>query len=250
MSLAENVEIVIARYNENLAWTLLPPFNQFHYTVYNKGDDEQFEKSRVKKIVKLHNVGRNDHTYLYHIVTNYDSLMPITVFLPGSTNLLYKMVRAKKILNNIIISEYTSAFFAGYRTKNLKRQFSRFSISRYVASDKQNSQKNGESVLSLCKLRPYWKWYTFFFNNLVSNCYTYGGVFSIDRRDVLGHPVEHYEKLMNTVSTHSNPEAGHYIERSWGAIFHPLEYTKFIGERIDVVPPNKLFRQMLIRFNI
>ena len=193
----------------------------------------------------MDNVGRNDHTYLHHIVLNYDSLMPITVFLPGSTNLPYKMARAKKILNNIIISEYTSAFFAGYRTKDLKQQFSRFMLSRYVASDPQNARKNGESRLSLCKLRPYWKWYTFFFSNTVTTCYTYGGVFSIDRRDILGHPVDHYEKIMNTVSNHSNPEAGHYIERSWGAIFHPLNYTKFIGEPIVAAPPNKIFRQML-----
>ena len=241
----ENVEIIIARYNENLAWTLLPPFNQFYYTVYNKGDNDRFEKSRVKKIVKLNNVGRNDHTYLYHIVTNYDSLSPIVVFLPGSTNSPYKLARAKNILNNIILTEYTSAFFAGYRTQNVKQQFSKFMLSRYVASDPQNARKNGESRLLLCKLRPYWKWYTFFFGNTVSTSYTYGGVFSIDKRDILGNPVEHYDKLMRTVANHSNPEAGHYIERSWCAIFHPFNYTKFISDPIVTAPPNKLFGRML-----
>jgi hypothetical protein len=241
----ENVEIVIARYNENLAWTLLPPFDQFYYTVYNKGDNDTFEKSRVKKIVNLNNVGRNDHTYLYHIVTNYDSMSPIVVFLPGSTNLPYKMARAKKILNNITLSGYTSAFFAGHRTRDLKQKFNNFMLSGYVARDPQNARKNGESRLLLCKLRPYGKWYTFFFGNTVSTIYTYQGVFSIDRRDILGHPVERYEKLMSTVANHSNPEAGHYIERSWGAIFHPLNYTKFINEPLVYESSVKLFVQML-----
>ena len=35
--MTDRVEVVVSRYNENLAWTLYPPFNQFRYTVYNKG---------------------------------------------------------------------------------------------------------------------------------------------------------------------------------------------------------------------
>ena len=57
-----DVEIIIARYNESLSWTLLTPFNQFKYTVYNKGDNALFEKKHVSKIINLPNVGINDHT--------------------------------------------------------------------------------------------------------------------------------------------------------------------------------------------
>ena len=32
-----NIEVVVARYNEDLSWTLEEPFNKFQYTVYNKG---------------------------------------------------------------------------------------------------------------------------------------------------------------------------------------------------------------------
>ena len=37
--------------------------------------------------------------------------------------------------------------------------------------------------------------------------------------------------LLNAVSinNHSNPEVGHYIERSWAAIFHPFLFTKIIN---------------------
>lgn len=232
MSLYENVSIIIARYNENLSWTLLAPFNQFSYIVYNKGDNDRFEKSKVVKIVNLPNVGRNDHTYLYHIINNYHSLTPITVFLPGSTNLPYKMSRARKVLRNIIRSNGLDAFFAGHYTNNLKRKFNRFALSRYVASDPQNARKNGENMLQPCRLRPYGAWYTHFFGNRLSTYYTYGGVFSIDRRDIANHSMEYYKKLIMTVSRHSNPEAGHYIERSWGAIFHPLIHTKFIHDSV------------------
>ena len=38
-----------------------------------------------------------------------------------------------------------------------------------------------------------------------------------------------YLILIQTINKHSNPEAGHYIERSWGAIFNPLRYTEKIS---------------------
>ena len=55
------------------------------------------------------------------------------------------------------------------------------------------------------------------------------GIFSIDKRDIIQHPKTRYQHLIQSVNKHSNPEAGHYIERSWGALFYPLKYTvKFI----------------------
>ena len=69
-----NVEIVVARYNESLIWLNDYPFNQFEYIVYNKGDNENFVKINVKEIINLPNVGRCDHTYLYHIINNYESI--------------------------------------------------------------------------------------------------------------------------------------------------------------------------------
>ena len=71
------IEIVIARYNEDLLWTLETPFNEFKYTVYNKGDNDTFEKTNVTKIINLPNVGRCDHTFLYHITENYNNLSNI-----------------------------------------------------------------------------------------------------------------------------------------------------------------------------
>lgn len=240
----ENIEIIIARYNESLAWTLVSPFDKFSYTVYNKGDNESFEKSRVTKIINLPNVGRNDHTFLYHVITNYESIAPITVFLPGSVNIPYKLERATKILNKIIESNFTKACFIGYRTNNIRDKFYNFTIKKYTASDPQNFSKNPEHVLEPSKITPYGKWYQYFFNNIQVKYYTYGGVFSIDRRDILSNPIKKYQLLLTTLSTHSNPEAGHYVERSWAAIFHPFKYTPVSPELngIEESTPHEILR--------
>ena len=56
-------------------------------------------------------------------------------------------------------------------------------------------------------------------------------IFSINKLDIIKHDITWFQQLLNAVSRHSNPEVGHYIERSWGAIFHPMIATKFIAHK-------------------
>jgi len=226
MNYKNNVEIVVSRYNEDLVWLNEYPFNQFEYIVYNKGDNEEFEKNNVKQIVRLDNVGRCDHTYLYHIVNNYNNLSNIIVFFTGSLkNNARKKQFAISILNHIINSNYQTTCFIGNYSKNLKQKFLTFRLDYYSCSDPDNFSKNSENILQKCKLRPYGLWYKYFFGNTPSHWWSLGGIFSIDKRDIIQHPVQRYQHLLLTLNDHSNPEAGHYIERSWGAIFYPLIYT-------------------------
>jgi len=69
-----DLQLVIARYRENVQWRY--QFHGLSTTVYDKGD------ARAEN--PLPNIGREAHTYLHHIVTHYDRLAPITVFLQGN----------------------------------------------------------------------------------------------------------------------------------------------------------------------
>ena len=244
-----DVEIIIARYNESLSWTLLAPFNQFKYTVYNKGDNAWFEKKHVSKIINLPNVGRNDHTYLYHIAKNYDNLSLITVFFPGSIDLKYKMRRAKKILLNLMQPNNDKGVFIGYACSNgIFEKFKHFKLDEYTCSAKMNKIKNGESKLKLCTARPYGNWYRTFFGKEETPFYTYWGIFAIHRNDIVQHNVSRYDTLLSILSTHSNPEAGHYIERSWGKIFHPMNFTNFHEEPEIFEPIQNKMKMTLLPF--
>jgi hypothetical protein len=224
-SLNKNVEIVVSRYNEDLSWINEYPFNQFEYIIYNKGDNDNFVKTNVKSIVKLPNVGMCDHTYLYHIINNYDLLSNITVFFPGSVYLSGKKNTAIMILNNIINSNYNNAYFIGTYYKSIKYSFKNFILNNHTCACNENNIKNGETKLLKCKIRPYGKWYDFFFGNTPAHWVTCGGVFSIDKKDIIQYPIHRYIKLIQTVNAYSNHEAAHYIERSWGVIFFPMIYT-------------------------
>ena len=219
-----NVEIIIARYNENLNWLNEYPFNQFEYIVYNKGINNNFSKTNVKNVVNLENVGRCDHTYLYHIIENYNNLSNILVFFPGSLA-GDKKDKAIQILNYIIKSDFSKAFFLGSYYESIKNTFGDFTLDEWSASYSENFSLNNEKILEKSRIRPYNKWYTYFFRNTPAQWCTMWGVFSIDKQDIIQHPILRYQQLLQTVNSHSNPEAGHYIERSWGAIFYPLMHT-------------------------
>ena len=70
-------EMIIARYNEDLSWLELVP-KDIKITIYNKGKDDI-----SYPFIQLPNIGRESHTYMYHIVNNYDNLADMTIFCQG-----------------------------------------------------------------------------------------------------------------------------------------------------------------------
>jgi hypothetical protein len=221
-----SIDIVVARYNENLEWTLEEPFNRYQYIVYNKGDNENFEKKHVKKIINLNNVGKCDHTYLYHIIDSYDNIADITVFFPGSIDMIYKKKIGVKILNEI--NSRNKAVFISLNQNDIKKLHYNFKLDHYKTSHKNNKTKNSENLLKKSTIRPYGLWFENMFGNLKVNCLIYYGIFSIDKNDIIQHPKTRYESLIKDLSDHSNPEVGHYFERSWCAVFHPMNETDII----------------------
>lgn len=71
--------VVIARYNESLEWSSNISNTRTKCIIYNKGS----KLDHIGPIIHLPNVGREEHTYLYHIINNYDNLSDYTMFLQG-----------------------------------------------------------------------------------------------------------------------------------------------------------------------
>lgn len=71
----EQLEVVVARYNEDVAW--LGKLNNVVVTIYNKGAADI-------DAIPLPNQGREAHTYLHHIIERWDDLAPVTVFTQGN----------------------------------------------------------------------------------------------------------------------------------------------------------------------
>lgn len=221
-----NVEIIVSRYNETLDWMKEYPFNQFKYTIYNKGNNNIFYKPNNCEIINLPNIGRCDHTYFYHIVKNYNNLATISIFFPGSVNMNNKIKKAKLILKFYL--SHNIAIFPVEYCNDIYKKFNYFLIEKWEASYILN-KNSVNSKIDKAKIRPFGKWYKYHFGNKICKYYSINSIFALHKSDIIKYPLSryiHFEKLLNS-STH--PEVCHYIERSWGAIFGPMLETKLFN---------------------
>ena len=83
--------------------------------MYHKGTDLQPPPLRLYAWEKLPNVGRESHTYLYHIINKYETLPEITVFIQAK-GLSVACFKRFDILNKI--KKYITCKVYGRRTEN------------------------------------------------------------------------------------------------------------------------------------
>ena len=89
-----------------------------------------------------------------------------------------------------------------------------------------NTKENPNSTLLKSKIRPFGKWYDNVFGDLKIRHVNYFGILSVSKSDIRNRKITFYKKLISYINTHDNPEAGHYIERAWIAIFHPIKPSR------------------------
>ena len=83
-------DIIVSYYNNKNFLELLDLFeNKFLYKykaiVYNKSDNEiTLKNNSIQK--HLNNIGRENETYLNHIINNYNNLSEYTIFIQDDTN--------------------------------------------------------------------------------------------------------------------------------------------------------------------
>ena len=228
----QTIDIVIARYEENISWAFKENFRPYRKIVYNKGSKKiftsdskcfkEFEDTNSMEIL-LPNVGRESHSFLYHIIENYDELAGVTIFIPGSGMDSIKQHKTLNVLNKTISTK--DSVFMGMWYENVKKSLSSFQISDWVGTSSTNQQALPSISCQPSNIRPFGNWYEFYFQNTLINVVCYTSTFSVTREDVHHRSKSFYEDLLATVSSHSNPETGHFMERSWLAVFHPVKVS-------------------------
>jgi hypothetical protein len=218
-----DIQIVVSRFNETLDWLRDDPFNRFPVIIYNKGQNENFYRPPLlKEVVSLTNVGRESHTYLYHIINNYDRLADITVFLPGSVELPHKYDRSKNVVNSA--SETNKTTLACQYDETFMENEKHFQIDNYESSNVNNREANPDNQLNISKIRPFGKWYeSLFKNDEKNNCFAINSILAVSKHDIQQKPVDYYSDFIDTCNSHPNEETVHYLERSWYAMFYPYE---------------------------
>jgi hypothetical protein len=204
-------EVVIARYKEDLSW-VEKEFPQDNVIVYNKGpDDLQYLPSHYK-VVKLPNIGREIHTYLWHILHNYDSSTQRTLFLQGNPydhhplkplskyKKLYHITRCKNII-------------AVCLPVSLDRESEKLHNTEWEKTSWADTviRKNGlkDFTINVVGIKNY---------QIDHLMMTYGAQFAVDKQKIHKRSKEYYEELLKHFDIKS-PIEGHYMERLWDVVF-------------------------------
>lgn len=188
-------QLVVAWYKEDLSWLMQQELTS-ESIIYSKGGLEHPPNFTV---VDLPNIGREAHTYLYHIIENYDNLADITVF--TQANPFDHSPDFCTLLSSLPPTHFywlgTHSFPINKQCLNT-RQMSNIYLPDIV-----------ESLNLIDKLPD-----VYFFKA--------GALFSVPKDVILKHPKEFYQRGLTFFNDEKNDgvsAAGHGYERLWEYIF-------------------------------
>jgi len=207
--------LVISRYNEDISWvddTILENFNVF---VYNKGSNLGHIHLNRFNIIEIENTGRESHTYLHHIVDNYNSLPEKIIFTQAHPD-------------DHVSPNFKSGFLEFLNSTESFIYFSKNILGMSIMIDgvEESGNLNGSfwrnkhSLDSCCVTVP---------SSLIPDIenrkweFGTGAIFGVDRKNILSRSREFYLGCINILNKSSdlvNPPEGHAFERSWYLIFN------------------------------
>lgn len=197
-------QIVVARYNENIDWLL--PFKDI-CIIYNKGNSD-ITLNNFNSIV-LPNFGRESHTYLYHIIQNYDSLADKTIFFQGKIN-DHRILSMEEYFNDADFTGKIDKLDINLFKKKITHE-NKWKIEYDTGNMRRSQYTPIEWLKNIIGIK---------FNENENLKLVWGANFAVNKNLILKKPKVFYEDLLRLLDFHSNPEEGHFFERAWYTIFH------------------------------
>jgi hypothetical protein len=121
----------------------------------------------------------------------------------------------------------SSLFIIPTVLSNYTKYLYNFTLDEWKTTDERNS--NSPISMEKATVRPFGKWFESKFGDLRVDYVTYSGILAFSRKDIIQHSKEYYQSFLRELES-PNPEVGHYIERAWVAIFHPLHNPLFMKD--------------------
>lgn len=222
-------DLVIAFYKELESIKMFKKFSKnFNYNqiLYNKSEIKLNDLSF--KEICLPNIGLHTHTYLYHIINNYNNLSEVTIFLLGSAfRDKKKSKKAKWLLEN---ANRCKGYMAGHIWLGNEDDFA-FELPNYDIFDykknfiKANSRRIKTKMIR-ADVNPLGKWIEKKTQqNLINKSFYRSSkcMFAVHRKLIQNKPISYYQNLYDLLNKYEknqrNIEVVHYFERAWLAIF-------------------------------
>jgi hypothetical protein len=223
------IDIVVAYYGVSIDWLFEAvkkfPKDTCRVWIYYKNDDKaMIDKYRglVWSFVKLDNIGRCDHSYVYHIVNNYNSkkLAPMTLFIKDSAIVRHSdnsdvLQWINKGIQDILSGDDR---FNGLAV-SFPEDLYNWQLDEYSMAHDQNGNKDPYTKAPKF-LRPFHRWMDVVMEGVNASVIditraNYGGVFFFKTSAITRIPLKNWVRIGISISLGPNLEIGHYLERSW-----------------------------------
>jgi len=262
-----SVDIVLAHYNENLTWT--GEFNKAHpganFRIYSKSS-KRVSDGNVTEY--LPNVGRESHSYLHHIVKNYDDLADWTIFSQAAEPAwgFFSMKESGHMCSGSKFEDYLLPRKEGW--------YMVYTVASHFPDGAQNDRldmmfRNKTAVGSACPVHRSEGWGGWWFESshptiayqrtqksapgpvefynkyVIANpslqtfesltvTFANGARFAASKQRIRMRPKSYYEDLLEQVSWHTDPIQGFYLEAMWYDVFHPMHPQGLFGALCEV----------------
>lgn len=259
------IQIVIARYNENLDWLSLIP-SEYEIIVYNKGKKITNTNENIK-IIEIENIGRESHTYLQHIIKNYNNLSNKIVFCQGDT--IFHSPNFIELLKNHELFENIQPLSSFYDENIPPHEVTNYMSFCWINGMKVHFEYVNNKFETVY---PY-----FYYNKLMSEVFkkinynltdyiqnilecknfnekylipvSYAGIFSVTKNVILENSLKKYKNILNFLlyDKQIGIDNGFVIERLWMTIFNfqknnkhyqKLYSNKYILKNINLTQHN------------
>jgi hypothetical protein len=197
-------ELVFNYYNSNDFESIIPSLDpSFKVTIYNKSGKNL---GRYSNEIICENIGREGHTYLFHIIENYDTLSDITAFMQDD------------FFNHLFNYEY----FINNFNNNINEMFYQFPCSWRIGdgvSTLSRTVKNGYLDLFTMPNNFSIREFSEKFNIHLPEIYQTETCahFMISKERIHRHPKKLYQDLLEWLL--SDERNGYTLEHCWKILF-------------------------------
>ncbi len=212
-----SVDLVVSCYADSLEW--LAPLRPSRIFLYDKGP---VGRLAGLDYITLPNFGKCDETYLTHIVTLYDDLADWTVF---TVDAPFDRMHEVSMADCLTPGEHLRVprLWKGRDWDPVTGRLNWHQWGSIRDRNGTNWKDRYESGIIAPAVLSFVEWMRKYIGHDPNSAdwpgYAPGGIMGVPRRAITYLPKAFYERLRDQLSHDVEPEAGHFCERAWTAIF-------------------------------
>lgn len=190
-------EIVLARYSEPMKWLkFIPRIDERNYSIYLSNSGEEIQNQKTNKEVLVENIGREAGHYLQYIISNYENLPEVAVFLQAEPwwHFALNVEAVMELFWGNPRFEFPVCYIGqNYNTLGLP-------IEKHSIKETIFKKAWGEEGIPK------------------STGMAIGAQFYVKRDVVLKRPISHYQSILNC-HTMDGVSLAHILEPHWASVF-------------------------------